>query len=109
DQIAWRDGVRHVARLVRREEPTESSAMSESPFRLAIAKPGVLDHLTRQATSRQAPGQGQVEIRVSAAGLNFNDVLKALGMYPGMAEGTVPLGSECSGTVVAVGPGVDHV
>ncbi len=110
DQVALRNGVRHVARLIRRDEPrAEAPLSSDSPFRLEIAKPGVLDHLTRRATTRQAPGRGEVEIKVSAAGLNFNDVLKALGMYPGMPEGSVPLGSECSGRVVAVGPGVDHV
>lgn len=109
DQIAWRNGMRHVARLIRREESTGESPASSDVFRLEIPKPGVLDHLTRRPTTREAPGQGQVEIQVSAAGLNFNDVLKALGMYPGMAEGAIPLGSECSGTVVAVGPGVDHL
>ena len=39
-----------------------------------------------------------------AAGLNFRDVLNVLGMYPGDAG---PLGSECAGTVTAVGDGVD--
>jgi polyketide synthase 7 len=39
---------------------------------------------------------------VAAAGVNFRDVLVALGMYPGAAE----LGAEGSGVVVEVGPGV---
>ena len=107
DQIAWRNGVRHVARLVRREEgAAEESVPLDQPFRLEIPKPGILDHLTRRAAVRQAPGPGQVEIQVLAAGLNFNDVLKAMGMYPGL-EGSTPLGSECSGTVVAVGSDVE--
>ena len=49
---------------------------------------------------------GQIEIEVHAAGLNFSDVLKALGLYPGIIDDIVPLGLECSGVISAVGPGV---
>ena len=49
-------------------------------------------------------GRGQVEIQVEATGLNFRDVLNALGMYPGDAG---PLGSEFAGRVVALGAGVE--
>src|SRR5690606_37821216 len=52
----------------------------------------------------RAPGRGEVEIEVRTTGLNFRDVLNALGMYPGDAG---PLGSECAGVVTAVGEGVD--
>ena len=45
-------------------------------------------------------------MQVEASGLNFRDVLNALGMYPGDAG---PLGGECAGTVVAVGPGVSDL
>ncbi|MFN7146647.1 MAG: MDR/SDR family oxidoreductase, partial [Myxococcota bacterium] len=48
-------------------------------------------------------GPGQVEIEVEASGLNFRDVLNALGMYKGRSG---PLGGECAGRVVAVGEGV---
>jgi len=43
---------------------------------------------------------------VRAAGLNFSDVLKAMGLYPGLKPGAVPLGIECAGVVAAVGEGV---
>jgi acyl transferase domain-containing protein/D-arabinose 1-dehydrogenase-like Zn-dependent alcohol dehydrogenase/acyl carrier protein len=46
--------------------------------------------------------RGQVRIAVRSAGLNFRDVLIALGMYPGEA----PIGSEGSGIVVEVAPDV---
>nr|MDT0667946.1 alcohol dehydrogenase catalytic domain-containing protein [Micromonospora sp. DSM 115978] len=48
-------------------------------------------------------GVGEVRVRVRAAGINFRDVLIALGMYPG--EG-VFRGSEGAGVVVEVGSGV---
>jgi len=73
---------------------------------LRIRERGVLDNLQVQREKRRAPAAGEVEIRVRAAGLNFRDVLNALGMYPGDAG---PLGSECSGVVVAVGAGVEHL
>ena len=40
--------------------------------------------------------------------MNFSDVLKALGLYPGLPDGPVPLGAECSGRITAVGPGVEE-
>ena len=49
---------------------------------------------------RCAAGAGEVEIRVRATGLNFRDVLMALGLYPG---GESPLSIECAGTVESVG------
>ncbi len=66
----------------------------------------MLDNLVLQPVARRAPAPGEVEIRVRATGLNFRDVLNALGMYPGEAG---PLGSECAGEIVAVGEGVDQL
>jgi polyketide synthase 7 len=45
---------------------------------------------------------GQVRVAVAAVGVNFRDVLVALGMYPGGGE----LGAEGAGVVVEVGPDV---
>ena len=49
---------------------------------------------------RSPSGADEVRVRVLAAGLNFRDVLLALGMYPG---GDTPLGAECAGVVTEVG------
>ncbi len=73
---------------------------------LRIRERGSLDGLQLQSEARRAPAAGEVEIAVHAAGLNFRDVLNTLGMYPGDAG---PLGSECSGVVVAVGENVKHL
>ncbi|MFB8168960.1 beta-ketoacyl synthase N-terminal-like domain-containing protein [Kitasatospora purpeofusca] len=75
--------------------------------RLLAVRPGLLESLTPTRWERTVPGPGQVEIEVAAAGLNFSDVLKAMGAYPG-AAGTVPLGVECAGRVSAVGAGVER-
>ena len=52
---------------------------------------------------------GDVLIRVHAAGLNFRDVLKALGLYPAETADARMYGDEVGGEVFAVGEGVTHV
>ncbi|WP_329016643.1 type I polyketide synthase [Micromonospora rifamycinica] len=84
------------------------------PTRLVLGAYGSPDALTTVPLERRPPGPGEVEIAVRAAGLNFRDVLVSLGMLAGhYAEDRgitradeVPLGFECAGVVLAVGPGV---
>ncbi len=108
DQIVLDDGGRRVARLVHGLADSARPLVPAGgrPFRLEITTPGVLDGLVLQEMIRRAPGPGEVELRVAAAALNFNDVMKAMGIYPGVGDGPVPLGNECAGTVVAIGEGV---
>ena len=49
-------------------------------FRLGLSSYGVLDHLTLMPAKRQVLQPNDVEIQVKAAGVNFRDVLNALGM-----------------------------
>jgi acyl transferase domain-containing protein/D-arabinose 1-dehydrogenase-like Zn-dependent alcohol dehydrogenase/acyl carrier protein len=69
---------------------------------------GTLDNLQFVAHDEQldALEPGQIRIAVRATGLNFRDVLNALGMYPGDPG---PLGYEGAGVVVDVGAGVESV
>ena len=102
DRIVFRDNVRQVARLV----PGTLSLPSDEPRTLEITSRGQLDNLQLRAASRRKPGPGNIELRIHATGLNFRDVLNALGMYPGDPG---PLGNECAGVVTAVGEGVEHL
>ena len=102
DRVAWRGGQRHAARLV----PVSVMPAGEAPRRLEITERGTLENLRLMPVERERPGSGQVEIRVHATGLNFRDVLNALGMYPGDPG---PLGNECSGVITAIGEGVDDL
>ncbi|MGD9834280.1 MAG: SDR family NAD(P)-dependent oxidoreductase [Piscinibacter sp.] len=99
DRIAIRQGRRHVARLT----PSTAPPAQERSLCLEISERGTLENLVLRESPRQPPAAGQVEIRVQATGLNFRDVLNALGMYPGDPG---PLGNECAGVVSAVGAGV---
>ncbi len=111
DRVAWRNGKRFVARLqpagtlgtTRAAGPSREDA---TPFRIALTRPGVFDNLIAREQPRRGPGAGQIEIAVEAAGLNFINVLSALGIYPGVADGVGPLGLECAGVVTAVGDDV---
>ena len=108
DEVALRAGRRFVARLVARRgsAPPAAARAAAQPVRLEISRRGSLDDLAWVPVERPALAPGRVEIRVDASGLNFRDVLNALGMYPGDAGA---LGSECAGVVVGVGAGVEHV
>ncbi len=85
---------------------TSLAVPAGTAFQLRIKKSGSLDALRLEPVDREPPAAGQVEIEVHAAGLNFSDVLKALGLYPGIKDAIVPLGIEASGVVTAVGEGV---
>jgi myxalamid-type polyketide synthase MxaB len=102
NQIALRQNKRYVARLRRGVGPS----IAQEPVELVISTPGLLDNLSLQPAKRRQPGPGEVEVRVRATGLNFRDVLNALGMYPGPA---IALGNECTGVVVAVGDNVTNI
>ncbi|MFI5908335.1 type I polyketide synthase [Dactylosporangium sp. NPDC051541] len=74
-------------------------------WRLAVGAQGTLESLellpVTDVTGPLRPGQ--LRLRVRAAGVNFRDVLNALGMYPGEAGA---LGQEGVGVVTEVGPDV---
>jgi NADPH:quinone reductase-like Zn-dependent oxidoreductase/acyl carrier protein len=80
-------------------------------YRLGLKAPGVLSDLAIQPREREKPGAGMIEIEVCAAGLNFKDVLRALGMMGGSPDGDVAqgFGTECAGRVSAIGEGVTGV
>jgi NADPH:quinone reductase len=68
--------------------------------------PGGPDALVAVRLPVPSPGEGEVLIRVAAAGVNRPDVLQRMGVYP-PPPGASPLpGLEVAGEVVAVGEGV---
>jgi NADPH:quinone reductase-like Zn-dependent oxidoreductase len=51
--------------------------------------------------------EGQVRIRVKAAGINFADLMARVGLYPDAPKIPCVVGYEVSGTIDQVGPGVE--
>ncbi|MFF3599512.1 SDR family NAD(P)-dependent oxidoreductase [Kitasatospora indigofera] len=92
DQVAVRRGAVYVPRLVR-------SAPEAFDGRLTQAGTGSLDDLAFLPYEQAPPGPREVRVAVRAAGLNFRDVLIALGVYPGEAL----MGGEGAGVVTEVG------
>ncbi|MDB5703288.1 MAG: polyketide synthase [Sphingomonas bacterium] len=109
DQLAIRRGGQVFAARMAEAKPAgrrlpdledrQSYMLDRGPLR-------TLDDLRFVLRERRAPGSNEVEIEVLAAGLNFRDVLNALGQYPGEAG---LLGFESVGVVTAVGEGVSDL
>ncbi|MFJ7150126.1 SDR family NAD(P)-dependent oxidoreductase [Streptomyces sp. NPDC100445] len=105
-QLAVRDGRALVPRLVSASaDGTLVPPAGTAAWRLAVRERGTLDHLALEPCPEAlAPlGDGELRIAVRAAGVNFRDVLNALGLYPGDPG---LLGLEGAGVVTEVGPGV---
>jgi putative PIG3 family NAD(P)H quinone oxidoreductase len=74
---------------------------------ITVSEPGGPDALTLTDLPDPEPGPGEVLVRVVAAGVNRADIMQRQGHYPPPpGESEVP-GLEVSGTVVAIGDGVD--
>lgn len=115
-EFAVKNGILHIPRLVHdnamnqslTRETHEGSRYLQPfyqegrPLRLTISNPGFLDTLSFVSDERLAlpPSENEIEIEVKASGLNFKDVILALGQLPGHY-----LGQECSGVVTKAGFG----
>jgi acyl transferase domain-containing protein/NADPH:quinone reductase-like Zn-dependent oxidoreductase len=97
--VALRGADRWVPRLERLE--LRARPPSElPPVALEVVRAGTIDGVEPRPRARLPLRPDEVRLRVLAAGLNFRDVLLALGMYPGTG---VPLGAECAGVVTEAG------
>ncbi len=73
---------------------------------IEVAQPGGPDVLRPATGPVPQPREGEVLIRVAAAGVNRPDVAQRMGAYPPPPGASPHLGLEVAGEVVAVGPGV---
>ncbi|MFG2197181.1 SDR family NAD(P)-dependent oxidoreductase, partial [Streptomyces sp. NPDC048639] len=108
-ELAVRGGAAYAPRLgrvtARGELAAPARESGNAAWRLDVVEKGTLEGLAlRPVPEAEAVLEaGQVRIGVRAAGVNFRDVLNALGMYPGDAK---DFGLEGAGVVTEVGPGV---
>ncbi len=110
EQVTYYEGVRYVPRLLLARDVKRSGKKLLIPiaqaFQLETSSKGALENLyLRPKDAISAPGPNEITIAVKAAGLNFRDVLNALGLYPGDPG---PLGSEYAGIVTAIGEEVSE-
>ena len=86
---------------------TVSEVLQKEMTAIVISEPGGPDVLKPEIVPVPQPADGEVLIRVAAAGVNRPDVIQRMGFYP-VPPGASPLpGLEVSGTVVALGQGVE--
>lgn len=106
-EVAFRKDQRYVQRLL--PLPLTKSSI-DTPFGLTLKQVGSLEHLRFERMTIPEPGPDEVVIQVCAAGLNFKDVVKTMGMIDAASLGQTmsgnALGFECAGYVQAVGEGV---
>ncbi len=74
-----------------------------------IAAPGGPEQLKSARRPTPKPGEGEVLVRVAAAGVNRPDVMQRQGRYPPPAGASDIPGLEIAGEVVAIGPGAAGV
>ncbi|MEU1290509.1 SDR family NAD(P)-dependent oxidoreductase, partial [Kitasatospora sp. NPDC005856] len=98
-ELAVRRGALRAPRLVR---VGASLTPPDGPWRLEDTGTGSIDDLALvpRPELMEPPAPGRVRIAMRAAGLNFRDVLIALGVYPGEAL----MGGEGAGVVLETGP-----
>ncbi|MDE0172868.1 MAG: NAD(P)H-quinone oxidoreductase [Defluviicoccus sp.] len=73
---------------------------------IEISEPGGPDMLRPCTRPVPQPGEGEVLVKVAAAGVNYPDVAQRRGNYPPPPGASDLPGLEIAGTVVAQGPGV---
>jgi phthiocerol/phenolphthiocerol synthesis type-I polyketide synthase C len=107
-EIVWTAHGRHVLRL-RPGLPPRRAAPSDI-LTLASSRAGGFDALSWELRAPRTLAPGEIEIDVHAAGLNFRDMMWAMGLLPeeALIDGFAgpSFGLECAGVVRAVGPGV---
>ena len=75
---------------------------------IAIREPGAPDVLVPQERDVPAPKQGEVLVKIAAAGVNRPDVMQRQGKYPPPPGAPDIPGLEFAGEVVALGDGVQR-
>ncbi|MDT3399693.1 SDR family NAD(P)-dependent oxidoreductase [Streptomyces sp. B1866] len=103
-RVMVRTGRPTAARLVRAAAPELVPPAGADAWRLEITEPGTFDNLTLGVYPHAEKPLTDHEVRVAvhAGGLNFHDVVAALGMV----DDDLTLGREAAGVVVEVGGAV---
>ena len=110
DEVLLKALSRQVRRVVAEDQLAMHRLAPDERLVLDFDTPGPFSHLRWRRRPRPTPGPGEVAIETRAAGLNFRDVMYAMGLLPDEAlEGGFAgptLGMECSGIITSVGAGV---
>ena len=110
DEILFHPIGRLAGRVVARAQLQDGRLGKNERLVLDFDTPGPFQNLQWKRRPAPTPREGEISIEAKAAGLNFRDVMYAMGLLPDEAlEGGFAgqtLGMELSGVVKSVGPGV---
>lgn len=81
---------------------TRDTYIKDVPYMVSIDKTGLFDDLIIKEVKYDELKQGEVEVEIKASGLNFMNVMSALGIYPGYKNGFRSLGLEFSGVITRI-------
>lgn len=82
------------------------AALPSTMTAIGIKAAGGPDMLVRQERPVPVPGDGEILVKVAAAGVNRPDVMQRMGLYPPPPGAPDIPGLEIAGEVVALGPNV---
>jgi phthiocerol/phenolphthiocerol synthesis type-I polyketide synthase C len=89
---------------------TSAGVPEKSAIALHFPRPGMLENFQWLTTEKGLPGPGDIEVEIAASGLNFRDVMLAMGLLNDdvVDEGAAGAvyGFECAGRVTAKGNSV---
>ena len=102
--VAYRGGLRQTARLLRAASVERLTAPEEVPWLLEPDPAGVLEGMRIDPLPPRSLHPREVRVAVAAAGLNFWDVFRAIGLVDAGL-----LGGELCGRVLETGSEVTHV
>jgi len=85
------------------------ASLPETMTCIEISEPGGPEVLKPASRPLPTPGEGEVLIKVAAAGVNRPDVLQRQGQYPAPPGASDIPGLEIAGTVAALGDGVENL
>ena len=108
-EVALRGEARYAQRITRGLASRERPLAAGVPLRLESRERGLLDSLKFTPFVQPACAPDEVMIEVKAAGMNFRDVLKALGLYPAETADARIFGDEVGGIVTAVGSSITNL
>ena len=113
-ELAIRHGQLWVPRIVSIRQRAPFVPANEDPaYRLRLDNPGQISGLQMTTCELPSLGPSDIEVEVSAAALNFRDVMVTLGLLPGLAYERSALGREvgieASGVVRRAGSGVERL
>ncbi len=110
-EVVLRQNQRYALEMQPRPLSREQGEDWDGPIKLDFSDPGLLKNLQWVPIENESPGEGKLKIRPMASGLNFRDVMYAMGLLSDEAVESgfsgPTLGMEFAGIVEAVGKNVD--